>query len=291
VICACIDIGSNTTRLLVADAKDGRLREVLQHRAYTRLRGDGPIPPEKIEGAAAALEAQLRAARECGCAPPRVVGTSALREAPNRDAVLAALAARTGVEVEILSGEEEARLAFAGATATLPEAPEGEVGVVDVGGGSTELVVGTLADGVTWSTSFPVGSGVLADRHLRSDPPAPEEVERVREDVRTALHGMAAPQPRAALAVGGSAGSLRLLVGDVLDREALDRGLEVLRSAPAADVARRVGLDVERVRVLPAGLVLLDEASAALGTPLRIGFGGLREGIVLELASGTEAAA
>ena len=291
MICACIDIGSNTTRLLVAEAKDGRLSEVLQHRAYTRLRGDGPIPPEKIEGAAAALEAQLRAARDCGCGTPRVVGTSALREAPNRDAVLSALASRTGVEVEILSGEEEARLAFAGATATLPEAPEGEVGVVDVGGGSTELVVGTLADGVTWSTSFPVGSGVLADRHLHSDPPAPEEVERVREDVRAALDGMAAPQPRAALAVGGSAGSLRLLVGDVLDREALDRGLEVLRSAPAADVARRVGLDVERVRVLPAGLVLLDEASAALGTPLRIGFGGLREGIVLELASGTEAAA
>ena len=282
VLCACIDIGSNTTRLLVADAGDGTLREVMQQRAYTRLRGKNEVSPERIAAITDAVATQVRLARECGCPRIRAVGTAALRDTLNRDQLVEAIERATGVRVEILSGDEEARLAFAGATRTLSHLPTGEVGVVDVGGGSTEVVVGTLADGVAFSGSFRVGSGFLAEAYLRSDPPAASELLKVRQHAAGAFEGVDAPQPPVAYAVGGSAGSLRRLVGSVLDPDSLERGLRVLSATPAAEVARDFELDVERVRLLPAGMLILEEASKLLGAPLRIGRGGLREGVILE---------
>ena len=91
--------------------------------------------------------------------------------------------------------------------------------------------------------------------------------------------------PDLAVAVGGSATSLRRLVGAVLDPDTLERGLRVLASAPAEEVARKFELDPERVRLLPAGMLVLEAASQALGRPLQIGRGGLREGIIFEMAS------
>jgi exopolyphosphatase / guanosine-5'-triphosphate,3'-diphosphate pyrophosphatase len=281
VLCACIDIGSNTTRLLVADVADGSLREVMQQRAYTRLRGRSPVPPDRLAAIAEAVATQVRLARECGCAHLRVVGTAALRDTPNRDELVAAIEEAAGVGVDVLSGEDEAKLAFAGATRTLAHLPLGEVGVVDVGGGSTELVTGTLADGVSWSASFRIGSGFLAESYLRSDPPSAAELQKVRHHVAGVFEGLDAPRPPVAYAVGGSAGSLRRLVGSVLDPDSLERGLRVLSATPAADVARRFELDPERVKLLPAGMLILEEASRLLGAPLRIGRGGLREGVVL----------
>jgi exopolyphosphatase / guanosine-5'-triphosphate,3'-diphosphate pyrophosphatase len=182
----------------------------------------------------------------------------------------------------VLTGDEEARYAFAGATRTLSDAPAGEIGVVDVGGGSTELVCGTLADGVSWSASFRVGSGVLAEHYLASDPPDLAQLERVRRHVAGVFEGLRAPRPSVAYAVGGSATSLRRLVGAVLDHETLQRGVRVLCSAPSPEVARRYGLHPERARLLPAGILLLDATGDVLGAPLRIAKGGLREGVVLE---------
>jgi exopolyphosphatase / guanosine-5'-triphosphate,3'-diphosphate pyrophosphatase len=212
-----------------------------------------------------------------------VIATAAIRAAGNREEVCAAVERAAGVPVSVLTGEEEARLAFAGATGTLQHAPLGRVGVVDVGGGSTELVVGTLADGVEWSESFRVGSGFLADSYLRSDPPSPAELDAVRLHVAGVFEGLDVPPPRACYAVGGSATSLRRLIGAVLDHETLGRGLRVLGSLPAEEVAQRFELDPQRVRLLPAGILLLDAASQALGAPLRIGRGGVREGVVLDV--------
>jgi exopolyphosphatase / guanosine-5'-triphosphate,3'-diphosphate pyrophosphatase len=172
VICACIDIGSNTTRLLVAEPDAGQLREVLQQRAFTKLRTvGGELPAHKVAEVADAVARQVRLARECGAERIRTVATAAVRDATNRAEVVEAIEAAAGVAVDVLSGDDEARLAFAGATRTLSHLPLGEVGVVDVGGGSTELVCGSLADGVRWSASFRVGSGFLVDAYLRSDPP------------------------------------------------------------------------------------------------------------------------
>jgi exopolyphosphatase/guanosine-5'-triphosphate,3'-diphosphate pyrophosphatase len=282
MLCACIDIGSNTTRLLVADAQDGRLREVLQQRAFTRLGSAAEIPAKKVALIAEAVARQVRLAHECGAEHIRTVGTHAMRQALNRDEVLAAIGASCGVEVEILSGEEEARYAFRGATHTLGHLPLGEVGVVDVGGGSTELVCGTLANGVSWSASFRVGSGYLAEHYLRHDPPELAELERIRRHVAGVFEGLAAPQPQVVYAVGGSATSLRRLIGAVLDHETLQRGIRVLASASANEIARRFELHPERVRLLPAGILLLDATADVLGGPLQIAKGGLREGVLLE---------
>jgi exopolyphosphatase/guanosine-5'-triphosphate,3'-diphosphate pyrophosphatase len=286
VVCACIDIGSNTTRLLVADAQDGQLREVLQQRAFTRLGSRSEIPPAKVAEVADAVATQVRVARECGAERIRAVGTHAVRAAGNREELLQAIHASAGLRVDVLSEDDEARLAFAGATRTLAHLPLGEVGVVDVGGGSTELVCGTLADGVSWSRSFRVGSGFLADSYLHSDPPSAGELEALRAHAAGVFEGLSAPRPAAAYAVGGSATSLRRLIGAELDRETLERGIRLLASLTVAEAARRFDLHPERVRLLPAGIVLLEEAGAALGCPLRIARGGLREGVLLDEAAG-----
>jgi exopolyphosphatase/guanosine-5'-triphosphate,3'-diphosphate pyrophosphatase len=288
VLCACVDIGTNTTRVLVAEAGAGGVREVLQRRSFTRigreLRADGHIPAAKIDEIAAVVEAQLADARAAGAGHVRVVATAAIRAADNRDVLLAALRSRCGVEVHVLDGHEEARLAFLGAVRTLGMAPAGTVGVVDVGGGSTEIAVGTADAGVAWSRSFAVGSGSLSDRHRRRDPVDVAELDAMRADAEAAFAGTDPPRPALALAVGGSAASLRRLVGPELGPDAMARALGVLTSAPAAAVAARCDIDVERVRLLPAGILVLGAAAERLGRPLRIGCGGLREGVLLELA-------
>lgn len=286
--CACVDIGTNTTRVLVADTAGGTLSEVLQRKAFTRLgtalRAGAPIPAAKVDEVAEVVGEQVSLARRLGAEPIRVVATAAIRRAANRDAFAAAVGAAGGLEVTVLDAREEARLAFVGATRTLGRALPGRVGVVDVGGGSTELALGTVAGGVQWWASVDVGSGLLADHHLRADPPRAAELEAASRHAAGALAGLDPPPPDCAVAVGGSAASLRRLVGAVLEPETLERALAVLSGACAADVARRFAIEPERVRLLPAGLLILDAASQALGRPLQIGRGGLREGVLLELA-------
>jgi exopolyphosphatase/guanosine-5'-triphosphate,3'-diphosphate pyrophosphatase len=159
------------------------------------------------------------------------------------------------------------------------------VGVVDVGGGSTEIAVGTVAGGVTWWDSFRLGSGQLADDHLRSDPPGEAELDAMRASAAEALGELGCPRPDSAVAVGGSAASLRRLVGPVLEPAALERALGVLCGATAAEVSARYALDPERIRLLPAGMLILDAAARGLRCPLIIGRGGIREGVLLELAA------
>jgi exopolyphosphatase / guanosine-5'-triphosphate,3'-diphosphate pyrophosphatase len=288
MLCACIDIGSNTTRVLVADVEDGALREVLQRRAFTRigkgLKG-GEIPREKIDEVARVVAEQRTLIEQLGADAMRVVATAAIRGAANQDEFAAAMRDGGGVDVEILDGKEEARLAFLGATRTLGERLDGAVGVVDVGGGSTELAIGTVPEGATWSESFRVGSGLLTDGYRRSDPPSASELHAMREHAHGVFEGLVLPPVDAAVAVGGSAASLRRLVGAVLDPESLQRAMRVLSGDDSEEVARRFSIDRERVILMPAGLTVLDAASHALGRPLQIGRGGLREGVLLELAA------
>jgi len=290
MVCGCIDIGSNTTRVLVAEASDGRLREVLQRRAFTRigkgLKPGAEIPRRKIEEVAGVVASHRELAEQAGADPVRTVATAAIRGAANRDEFVEVVSERGGVEVMILEGEEEARLAFLGATRTLGRALDGVVGVVDVGGGSTEIAVGTVEAGVKWWASVRLGSGHLADEYLCSDPPTTVELEALRTHAAGVLAGLEVPLPDAAVAVGGSAASLRRLVGASLEAETMQRALEVLSDAPAEEVSRRFSLDPERVRLLPAGMLILDAAAQRLGCPLMIGRGGLREGVLIELAAG-----
>jgi exopolyphosphatase/guanosine-5'-triphosphate,3'-diphosphate pyrophosphatase len=213
------------------------------------------------------------------------VATAAIRRAGNGAALVAAVAAACGLPVRILSGEEEAHLAFLGAARTLGHVPDGDLGVVDVGGGSSELVIGTAPDRVSWCTSFGVRSGDLAEEYLGSDPPTLAELEQARARVESALEGLEVPKPVEAVAVGGSATSLRRLAGPILDAEAFTRSLALLATERTAVLASRFALDRERVRLLPAGLLVLQAASELFGCTLQIGRGGIREGVLLEAAS------
>jgi exopolyphosphatase / guanosine-5'-triphosphate,3'-diphosphate pyrophosphatase len=260
---------------------------VMEQRAYTRIdsasRRKGRITAEKVAEITEAVATQVRLAEELGAEATRTVATAAIREAKNRDKVVAEIERGAGVEVTVLSEEEEGRLAFLGATKTLGHPVEGEIGVVDVGGGSSEVILGTAREGVREVHSFGIGSGSLADSFLSDDPPSAAELREVREHITEFFEGVEIERPQQAVAVGGSATSLRRLVGAVLEYETLERAMRVLATDEIAEVARRFELDPRRVRILPTGVLLLEKLSQLLGQPLQIGKGGLREGVVLDL--------
>jgi len=293
VRCACIDIGSNTTRLLVADVVGDRRRgmtlaPVVERRAFTQLgracsAGDA-VPATAREALAAVVTAQATEARTLGVEALRVVATAALRRSADGLATCHALAAAAGAPVELLSEHDEARLAFAGATCALADAPDGPLAVVDVGGGSAQIVVGTCDAGAGWSVSLPLGSGDLTATHLHGDPPAGVELAALRSEVSAILGAITLPPVERALAVGGSATSLRRLAGPRLEPAALERVLATLLAAPAAQLAERLRIAPERARLLPAGIVVLAAIALHVG-PLDVARGGLREGVLHELAA------
>src|SRR6476619_3091938 len=169
MLCAAIDIGSNTTRLLVAEPVGGQLKKTMEQRAYTRInkaiRDSGAIPAEKAREVGEVVATQVRLARELGAETIRAVATAAVREASNGSAVAREIGEGAGVPVE------------------------GRVGVVDVGGGSTEVILGTVPGGVQEVRSWRVGSGVLADELIASDPPSAAERRKVRARVGAVLAG------------------------------------------------------------------------------------------------------
>ena len=287
---ACIDIGTNTTRLLVAEPDGPGLRTVLVERAYASLAHvgrEGALGADTIAAVTRAVAEQIAVAKAAGAVSIDVVATAGVRAAGDGPALRAAVAAAGGPSLRLLSGDEEARLAFRGATCRLPQGSSDRVGVLDIGGGSTELAVGCCQSGVDWLVSLPTGSAVLTDELLESDPPAQAELAAARARVEELFTDVAAPPVTAAYAVGGSAGTLYRLVGAVLEADALCRTLERLVEAPSAELAAALGLDVRRARLLPAGIVLLQRAVEAIGVTPRMGSGGVREGVLLErLAAG-----
>jgi exopolyphosphatase / guanosine-5'-triphosphate,3'-diphosphate pyrophosphatase len=285
---ACIDIGSNTTRLLVADVDDGRLTIVTQETAFTalgrELQAHGRIGASKLVELIAVVEAQVGAAQRHGATQTRAVATAAVRRAANGRRLARELAERTGVAIEVLSAGEEARLAFTGAVGMLDEPAVGLVGVVDVGGGSSELVIGEPGSVPVWWESVALGSSSVTDRWLHSDPPRPSELGAALDHVREAVAGLRPPTPARALAVGGSATSLGRVAGRLLDGPAFARALYLLGTEPSAALGGRIGVDPRRVRLLPGALLLLEAMATRLGLPLTVSRGGIREGLLLELA-------
>jgi len=282
---ACIDIGSNTTRLLVADCDGARLVERYEARTFTSLgealREDGVIPPGKLDEVCAAVAGQLESARLLGAAEIRCVATAAVRRARNGDALIERVSGTcAGLQVELLSSQDEARLSFLGAMQGLGGEPHGAVIVVDVGGGSCELAVGTLVDGVTWWASFALGSSDIAHDFLAGDPPSAHEVEQARECLRETLKEVEPPPAITAIAIG--ANSLGRLVGPVLDADTFGSSLKLLLGSSRSDLVASLGLDLERLRLLPAGLLILESVSKLVGAPLQIVSGGLREGVLLD---------
>jgi exopolyphosphatase/guanosine-5'-triphosphate,3'-diphosphate pyrophosphatase len=273
----------------VADVEGGQFRELAAAREFTLLGGaaapDGTIPWRNIEETSETVAAQVATARRVGARLITIVGTAILRTAPNAGEMEEAVERLTGLPLRVLSEEAEAELSFLGATTLSDLGPDEPVAVADVGGGSSELAVGTPRAKPTWWHSIAIGSAALARECLESDPPTHEEIAHCRDRAAQAVRELDPPPVEVALAVGGSATSLRLLAGPRLDDFTLERALHLLAHAARADVARDHEIDVRRVTLLPAGIAILAAIAGLLGVPLQVARGGLREGVVLKLAA------
>jgi exopolyphosphatase/guanosine-5'-triphosphate,3'-diphosphate pyrophosphatase len=282
---AIIDVGANTLRLLVAGPSGGRVAAVHEEREQLGLgkevERDGFISAPKIARAAEVARAQTRKARRLGCERVEIVVTSPGRQAANGADFAHALAQAAGVRARILSAEEEGALAWEGAVAALDEVPE-TVAVCDVGGGSTQMVVGTRAGGPAWVRSVDLGSLRLSERLLVSDPPDKEELSQARAEVRRAFASVAPPVAQLGLAAGGTARALRRLVG-TLDQESLASAVAQLSKLDRVKIGKRLGVAPQRAATLLAGTILFAEVQKRLGIPLGVAGAGVREGCALAL--------
>jgi exopolyphosphatase/guanosine-5'-triphosphate,3'-diphosphate pyrophosphatase len=279
LIVGVIDIGTNTTRLLVAEVEGADVRPLLQRRHFATPTING------VEDLAALVGREAAVARRAGAGRLAVVGTASLRRLTDGRR-LARACERVGAgELRILSEGEEARLAFQGATACEPGELPDAVAVADVGGGSTELVVGAPGGAPGWWASRPIGSRNLTERALLSDPPGRDQLAAARNAAGRRFAGVEPPPSSLALAVGGATASLRQLCGDSLDRVTIAATLRRLIAADSARVGDELRLASRRVRVLPAALVILEAICDLVPEPMRIARGGVREGLALELAA------
>lgn len=292
---AAIDIGTNTIRLLVSRAvsRGGQigLEELASRTATVRLgygiERTGRFDPARLDRAVETVAEYARLARELGAAPILVVATSATRDAANGVELVDRIAATTGLQSEIIGGEREAALTFAGTTAGLTLA--GTLLVADLGGGSLELIVSR--DGALLSSvSLQIGSGRLTERHIAKDPPEEAMVAGAERDAAAAIapEARAAPAIDSAILVGGTAKALAVLAPQpdapmILSRERIAWAVRILCAEPSAALAARVGLDPERVLTLPAGAAIIGALLAAYRQDtVTIGSGGIREGILLD---------
>lgn len=288
-----IDVGSNTIRLLVAERRAGELVPVDEEKAYVGLGAEilrhGAIGAPKLAEAVGVARAQAAVARAAGSELLEVVVAAPGRQAANADELVHELARATRAPVHSLSAEDEASLAYAGAVAK-SDVEAATVAVVDMGGGSTEIAVGAPPSPPAWLRSVDVGALRLTAARLENDPPSDEELAAAARATHEAFAGTVPPRPHTALVVGGSARAIAKLVGRRLGQRELEEALELLTARRAAKVARLHGIDVERARVLPAGALILAEVVRRLGVPLRLGRGGLREGVALSLLAEARAA-
>jgi exopolyphosphatase/guanosine-5'-triphosphate,3'-diphosphate pyrophosphatase len=221
---AAIDCGTNSIRLLIADVDRSngapRLTDVVREMRVVRLGqgvdATGELAPDALERTFAATADYARLIRQHGATAVRFVATSASRDARNRHVFVDGVRTLLGVEPEVISGEEEAALSFAGASSVLPIHNGDQVLVVDLGGGSTEFVLGT-ASGVTAAKSVDIGCVRLTERHLRDDPPTAEQIAAAVADVDAAITraGQDVPLERAT-AVVGVAGSITTITAHAL---------------------------------------------------------------------------
>ena len=270
-----VDLGTNSTRLLVADVEEGRVAEVVRRLAITRL-GEGvdeshELLPAAIGRVHAVLDEYAREAAALEAEHVLAVATSAVRDAANGAAFLHGLGDRYGWETRLLDGEEEAETTFRGVTSD--RALEADTLLVDIGGGSTELVVGG-PDGVSSAVSLQAGCVRLTERFLTSDPPTAGELEAAAAQVRSLLPPLAV---ESAVGVAGTITTVAAIDlglaeydpirihGHRIAREAVDGVLTDLAALPLAARELVPGLEPARAPVIVGGLVVLRVVKARYG--------------------------
>jgi exopolyphosphatase / guanosine-5'-triphosphate,3'-diphosphate pyrophosphatase len=257
---AALDVGSNTIRLLVARVSSDTLEPIEDASAFVRLGkgvdASGRLQEDRIVAAIDAVKALVARAKALGADTVIAIATSAVRDASNRDEFVRRVQDTTGVEIRILSGDEEARLTFLGSVLGSP-VHEGTV-VCDLGGGSAELIFAT-SDAMEWARSLPLGSGRLTEQFIHHDPPEVHELEQVRQYVRRLVLDLPQAQASKSVLTGGTASHIGYLLakaGDPidLDPEDLERVLALMRTKSATQLVEEHGVRRERAEVLPAGV-------------------------------------
>lgn len=312
---AVIDVGTNSVKLLVAEVQPGEVRPVWEESTQTRL-GQGFYPehvlqPKAIADTARAIADFARKAAELGAGKPRVIATSAAREARNQIELVAAVSQACGLAVRVITGEEEARYAFLGVTSDPSLAGEPLL-LVDVGGGSTELILGKHAN-QRFAESFPLGTVRLLQRLQPGDPPGPDQLAACRTwlarflelelsaKIKPALDkdkDRDARSPEQAVQLVGTGGTASILACmeaklSAFDRERLEATrlsrdrlrwhVEHLWSLPTSERERIVGLPPNRADVILTGVAIFEAVMDYLDfQQLRVSTRGLRFAIVME---------
>jgi exopolyphosphatase/guanosine-5'-triphosphate,3'-diphosphate pyrophosphatase len=275
-------MGTNSTRLLVADVEDGRVTELERRSTVTRL-GRGvdtsrQLATEAIEDVADTVGEYIGIYEPLEPEAVTVLATSAVRDAENADAFIAELRERFALSARILTGEEEARLTYVGAVAGRP--PSDGTLVIDIGGGSTEIVVGSGPE-MSFHTSLQVGTVRHTERHIRNDPPTASELEELAEDIRRQLFAELAAadffETLTGIAVAGTPTSLAAIDqeldpydpervhGYVLSLDAIQRMYSMLSGKTLEERLEVPGLHPGRAPTIVAGVVILIQAMRAFG--------------------------
>lgn len=298
---AVIDVGTNSVKVLVAEVADGIVEPVWEEGEQTRLGAGfyahGRLQADRVAATAEAVARLARRAGELGAARPRVFATSAARDAANPGLLLDAVREASGLQVEVISGEQEAAWVFRGATSLAGLTTE-RLLVVDVGGGSTELAWGTLG-AMEGQTSLPLGALRLLETYPPGDPPSPAALERTREAVVATLDQERRRLPAEAVgATGVGVGGAMLILARMLhrrgdfDRAWLDSAVltpedlaQLSRTAWSLPLAERKGLPglpPERADVILGGAVLYEAVARVFHLPrIRVSTRGLRVGALL----------
>jgi exopolyphosphatase/guanosine-5'-triphosphate,3'-diphosphate pyrophosphatase len=300
---AAIDIGTNTVLLLVAERNtSGELVAVEEHATITRL-GEGvdktrTLAPAAIARTNECLDRYAEIVKRLGVGRTAVVGTSAMRDAGGGDAVRAHVRERFGVDARTISGDEEARLTFAGALSGIAKAKNSNVVVYDIGGGSTEVVHGNRdTRAIAYAHSFDVGSVRLTERHVKNDPPTREEMDVVRREASRAFAAVptldtdAPPVGIAGTMTTLAAVSLRMdkydgarVHGLTLPLAEIERVVAELARVPLDERRRIAGMEPKRADVIVAGgLVALAFLEHAGADAVTISDRGVRWGLAEEL--------
>jgi len=279
---AVVDIGTNSTRLLIADVEGNGVYEVERRTTVTNMgRGvdhTSTICSDAVEDVCGVIADYKARYEEMGAERVMAIATSAVRDAVNGEAFIAELRERFNLDARMLTGEEEAHLTYLGATAHRPTA--GPTLVFDIGGGSTELILGTGRE-VGFHTSLQAGTLRHAERHLTSDPPDPHQLEDLAADIRNLIDRAIAAQPEGAparaIAVAGTPTSLAAIDqglepydpgrvhGYRLGMQRIQRMLSRLSSLPLAERLRVPGLHPGRAPTIVAGTVILVQVMRAFG--------------------------
>ena len=283
-----VDVGSNTIHLLVGEVDDGGVLPVTGEKVSARLGAgvekSGRLDERRLTLATEAITLFASIAAMNGAPSPEILATSAVRDAENGRELVDRVREATGLKMRLISGEKEAALGFRGALSALCH--EGKVLVVDLGGGSAQLILGDASGGPEERVSLPLGTNRTTERFVREDPPTDEEVGSLRQHTGRLLPAWDIGEAKI-VAVGGSARAILKITRDELTADRLWRLSSEARGHPSGVLAREHGLAPERARVLPAAITTLATVLEHFGKrELTVARGGIREGTLLALDEG-----